>query len=68
MSPRVQRLLAVGAASAGLATFGFAAGGLAGTDDQMREAAVKTRLAVLEHDRAGDCPPREGTQTARPEL
>ena len=68
MSPRVQRLLVVGAVSAGLATFGFAAGGLAGTDSQMREAAVKTRLAALEHERAGDCPRRDGADTRRPEL
>ena len=68
MSPRVQRLLAVGAVSAGLATFGFAAGGLAGTDSHMREAAVKTRLAALERDRAGDCPLRDAADARRPEL
>ncbi len=66
MSPRVQRLLAVGAVSAGIATFGFAAGGLAGTDAHLRAAEAEYRLASLEHDRDGDCPRRDADR--RPEL
>jgi len=67
MSPRVQRLLAAGAVTAGVATFGFAAGGLAGTDDRMR--AAEARLASLETDRDRDCPWRDDSgDHRRPEL
>ncbi len=66
MSARVQRLLAVAAVTAGVGVLGFAAGGLAGTDGQLRAAEAKYRLASLQQDRDHDCPARDAERP--PEL
>ena len=65
MTGRRQRILALALVAAGAGTFGGAAVGLAGTDEQLQTAAAKVRAADTPHQ---DCPQRDRAPDPRPEL